>query len=256
MHVMKLLRFSSPEQSGWGILDGKHVQVANGCPYQGTLRPTTQSIPLQDIHWLPPATPSKIVCIGSNYRQHCLEMGRPVPDTPKLFLKPPSALIGNGQHIRLPPGVGRVDFEGELAIIVGRRATRITPKAVSEYLLGFTILNDVTARELQRKDVQFTRAKGFDTFCPVGPWLVPGIEPDDLRIQTHVNNTLRQDSSTADMVFSVRKLVSFISQVMTLEPGDIISTGTPSGVGPLEPGDTVAVTIEKIGTLTNVVEGT
>ena len=178
-----------------------------------------------------------------------------VPDTPKLFLKPPSALIGNGQHIRLPSGVGRVDFEGELAVVVGRRATRISPAAVSEYLLGFTILNDVTARELQRKDVQFTRAKGFDTFCPVGPWLVLGIEPGDLRIQTHVNNTLRQNSSTADMVFSVQDLVSFISHVMTLEPGDIISTGTPSGVGPLEPGDTVAVTIEKIGTLENVVEG-
>ena len=252
---MKLLRFSSPDQSGWGILDGEQVQVASGCPYQGTLRPTAQSIPLHDIHWLPPATPSKIVCIGSNYRKHCLEMGRMVPDTPKLFLKPPSALIGNGQHIRLPSGVGRVDFEGELAVVVGRRATRISPAAVSEYLLGFTILNDVTARELQRKDVQFTRAKGFDTFCPVGPWLVLGIEPGDLRIQTHVNNTLRQNSSTADMVFSVQDLVSFISHVMTLEPGDIISTGTPSGVGPLEPGDTVAVTIEKIGTLENVVEG-
>ena len=252
---MKLLRFSSQDQSEWGILDGDRVLVGNGCPYQGTLQPTGQTVPLRDIQLLPPATPSKIVCIGSNYRKHCLEMGRSVPDTPKLFLKPPSALIGSGQHIQLPPSVGRVDFEGELAVVVGRRATRIPPDAVSEYLLGFTILNDVTARELQRKDVQFTRAKGFDTFCPVGPWIVPGIESGDLRIQTHVNNALRQNSSTADMVFSVDHLVSFISHVMTLEPGDIISTGTPSGVGPLQPGDTVAITIEKIGTLENVVEG-
>jgi 2-keto-4-pentenoate hydratase/2-oxohepta-3-ene-1,7-dioic acid hydratase in catechol pathway len=181
-------------------------------------------------------------------------MGRDVPDTPKLFLKPPSSLIASGQAIRLPAGVGRVDYEGELAVIIGRQARHIQPHEVDEYVLGYSLLNDVTARELQRKDVQFTRAKGFDTFCPVGPVVVTGLEPTNLIIKTCVDGELRQHSNTSDMVFDVRTLVSFISRVMTLLPGDIVSTGTPSGVAPLRQGERVTVSIPEIGVLENVVE--
>jgi 2-keto-4-pentenoate hydratase/2-oxohepta-3-ene-1,7-dioic acid hydratase in catechol pathway len=197
--------------------------------------------------------PSKIVCIGTNYRAHAVEMGKPLPDEPLLFMKPPSALIGPGEAIVRPPGYQRVDHEGELAVVIGRRARRVERGRALEHVAGFTCLNDVTVRDLQKKDVQFTRAKGFDTFCPVGPRVVPGLDPSALRIETRVNGQVRQSSTTADLIFDVPTLIAFVSGVMTLEEGDLLSTGTPSGVGNLEPGDRVEIEIEGIGVLENPV---
>jgi 2-keto-4-pentenoate hydratase/2-oxohepta-3-ene-1,7-dioic acid hydratase in catechol pathway len=202
-----------------------------------------------------PVTPSKIVCIGTNYRAHAVEMGKALPDEPLLFMKPPSALIGPGDAIVRPGGYQRVDFEGELAVVIGRRARRVTRERALEHVAGYTCLNDVTVRDLQKKDVQFTRAKGFDTFCPVGPRVAAGLDPSNLRIETRVNGVLRQSSTTADLIFDVPSLIAFISQVMTLEEGDLISTGTPSGVGNLAPGDVVEIEIEGIGVLSNPVSG-
>ena len=199
--------------------------------------------------------PSKIVCIGTNYRAHALEMGKALPDEPLLFMKPPSAIIGPGDAIVRPGGYQRVDFEGELAVVIGRTARRVARESALEYVGGYTCLNDVTVRDLQKKDVQFTRAKGFDTFCPVGPRVASGLDPSNLKIQTRVNGQLRQSSSTADLIFDVPTLIAFVSRVMTLEEGDLISTGTPSGVGNLDPGDVVAVEIEGIGVLENPVVG-
>jgi 2-keto-4-pentenoate hydratase/2-oxohepta-3-ene-1,7-dioic acid hydratase in catechol pathway len=200
--------------------------------------------------------PTKIVCIGANYRAHIAEMGKVVPEEPVLFMKPPTALVSAGEAIVRPPGYLRVDFEGELALVIGRRARRIPAASALDHILGLTIVNDVTVRDLQDKDGQWTRAKGFDTFCPLGPAIVRGVDPTDLRITTRVNGETRQDSRTSDLIFPVPFLIEFISRVMTLEPGDVISTGTPSGVGNLAPGDRVAVEIEGIGILENpVIEG-
>jgi 2-keto-4-pentenoate hydratase/2-oxohepta-3-ene-1,7-dioic acid hydratase in catechol pathway len=199
--------------------------------------------------------PSKIIGIGTNYRAHALEMKKPIPDEPLLFLKPLSAVIADGDAIARPPGYARVDYEGELGVVIGQRARRVSREAALEVVMGFTCVNDVTVRDLQAKDVQFTRAKSFDTFCPIGPRIVAGLDPRNLRIVTRLNGEVRQDSTTADLIFDVPALIAFVSSVMTLEPGDVISTGTPSGVGNLTPGDTVEVEIEGIGTLRNTVVG-
>jgi 2-keto-4-pentenoate hydratase/2-oxohepta-3-ene-1,7-dioic acid hydratase in catechol pathway len=197
--------------------------------------------------------PTKIVCIGANYRAHVAEMGKQVPDEPVLFMKPPSALLPAGEPIVRPRGYGRVDFEGELALVIGRRAHRVSMARALDVVLGLTIVNDVTVRDLQAKDGQWTRAKGFDSFCPLGPHIAAGLDPSDLRITTRVNGETRQDSRTSDLIFAVPFLIEFISRHMTLEPGDVISTGTPSGVGNLAPGDEVAIEIEGIGVLENPV---
>jgi 2-keto-4-pentenoate hydratase/2-oxohepta-3-ene-1,7-dioic acid hydratase in catechol pathway len=197
--------------------------------------------------------PSKIVCIGTNYRAHAAEMNKPVPDEPLLFMKPPSALAAAGEPIVRPRGYARVDFEGELAFVISRRARRVSAERALDYVLGFACLNDVTVRDLQVKDGQFTRAKGFDGFCPFGPVIRGGLDPSDLRLITRVNGQVKQDSSTSDLIFGVPQLVAFISRYMTLEPGDIVSTGTPSGVANLTPGDTVEIEIEGIGKLSNPV---
>jgi len=200
--------------------------------------------------------PTKIVCIGANYRAHVKEMGKEVPDEPVLFMKPPSALLSPGEPIARPRGYKRVDFEGELALVIGRRARQVSAARALDVVLGLTIVNDVTVRDLQQKDGQWTRAKGFDSFCPLGPAIVCGLDPADLHITTRVNGETRQDSRTSDLIFAVPFLIEFISRHMTLEPGDVISTGTPAGVGNLAPGDRVAVEIEGIGILENpVIEG-
>jgi 2-keto-4-pentenoate hydratase/2-oxohepta-3-ene-1,7-dioic acid hydratase in catechol pathway len=196
-------------------------------------------------------TPSKIVGIGQNYRAHAAEMGKGLPAEPLMFLKPPSALISDGDEIRRPGGYQRVDYEGELGVVIGRRASRVPKDKALEVVMGFVCVNDVTVRELQQKDGQWASAKGFDTFCPVGPRIVGGLDPSDLRIRTTVNGQVRQDSSTSDLIFDVPTLIAFVSEYFTLEPGDIISTGTPAGVGNLNPGDVVAVEIQGVGTLTN-----
>jgi 2-keto-4-pentenoate hydratase/2-oxohepta-3-ene-1,7-dioic acid hydratase in catechol pathway len=199
-------------------------------------------------------SPSKIVCVGVNYADHAKEFGKALPPEPLIFLKAPSAVIGHGQAIRLPgPVTRRVDFEGELAVVIGRRAKNVPVARAMRCVRGFTIMNDVTARDLQKKDGQWARAKSFDTFAPLGPKVVSGVNPSDLRIQTFVNGEVKQDSRTSQLVFKVPQLIAYISAAMTLEPGDVISTGTPSGVGPLKKGDTVEVRIEKIGSLVNPV---
>jgi len=201
-----------------------------------------------------PHRPTKIIGIGSNYRRHVEEMGRPIPQVPKVFLKPTTALIGAGEAIAIPPGTERVDHEAELGVVIGRRMCRVPKEAALEFVAGYTCVNDVTARDFQRADGVFARAKGFDTFCPVGPVLVSDVDPGALRIRAWVNGVLRQDGHTSDMIFDVPTLLAFVSHIMTLEPGDILSTGTPSGVGPLQPGEVVAVEVEGIGRLENPVE--
>lgn len=251
---MRLVYFHCFGRHQWGEATDDGIHVMSGNPFDGDLQPTDHVLPWDVPHLKPPARASKIVCVGSNYRKHCEEMGRAIPEVPSLFLKPPSALLAHEDTIQLPAGVGRVDFEGELALVIGQRTSRIAPEAVAGHVLGCTVLNDVTARELQRQDVQFTRAKGFDTFCPLGPWIETELDARDLQLSTRVNGELKQDSRTSDMIFDPFTLVSFISHVMTLEPGDVVSTGTPSGVGPLVAGDQIEITIQGIGTLSNSVE--
>ena len=197
--------------------------------------------------------PSKIIGIGQNYRAHAVEMGKGIPEEPLMFLKPRSAMIADGAAIERPAGFERVDHEAELAVVIGKRAHRVSKERALDFVLGYTCVNDVSVRELQKKDGQWARAKGFDTFCPIGPRIVPGLDPTKLRIQARVNGKVRQDSSTSDMIFDVATLISFCSQYMTLEAGDVISTGTPAGVGNLVPGDVCEIEIEGIGVLTNPV---
>jgi len=197
--------------------------------------------------------PGKIIGIGQNYRAHAAEMGKGIPEEPLMFLKPPTAIIADGMPIQRPAGYERVDYEGELGVVIGKRAHRVSREQALEYVKGYVCVNDVTVRDLQKKDGQWTRAKGFDTFCPIGPRVVAGLDPTNLRITTRVNGEVKQDSSTSDLIFDVATLIAFCSQHMTLEDGDVISTGTPSGVGPLQPGDVVEVEIEGIGVLTNPV---
>jgi 2-keto-4-pentenoate hydratase/2-oxohepta-3-ene-1,7-dioic acid hydratase in catechol pathway len=209
---------------------------------------------LDAVRALAPVAPSKIVCVGLNYKDHAAEVKKALPAEPLIFIKPPTALLNPGDAIRLPPGVGRVDYEGELAVVVGRRAHRVPRAKAREHVFGITCLNDVTARDLQAKDVQYTRAKGFDTFAPLGPCIAVGAGEEPRRVETWVNGARRQGSSTAQLIFGIDELVEFISFVMTLEPGDVISTGTPAGIGPLAAGDRVTVKVEGVGELTNRVE--
>ncbi|HEX6098625.1 MAG TPA: fumarylacetoacetate hydrolase family protein [Thermoanaerobaculia bacterium] len=202
---------------------------------------------------LPPVQPSKIVCVGRNYADHAKELGNEPPGEPILFLKPPSALLAPGGTIVRPPASQRVDFEGELAIVIGRTAKDVRADAWRDYVRGFACANDVTARDLQKKDVQFTRGKSFDTFCPIGPCIEDDLDVSDLRVTTRVNGETRQDGRTSQMIFPPGVLLEFITAVMTLVPGDVILTGTPAGVGPLAAGETVEVEVEGIGVLTNVV---
>jgi len=207
--------------------------------------------PADSLQLLTPVVPSKIVCIGRNYAEHAKELGNEAPPEPIIFLKPPSALLPPNGTIVRPPQSQRVDYEGELAIVIGKEAKNIAAANWRDVVLGFTCANDVTARDLQKKDVQFTRGKGFDTFCPIGPWIVTDLDPSHLAIGTRVNGETKQNGNTEQMIFSCDVLVEFVTSVMTLFPGDVILTGTPAGVGPLNGGDIVEVTIEGIGTLRN-----
>ncbi|MGP0070594.1 MAG: fumarylacetoacetate hydrolase family protein [Bryobacteraceae bacterium] len=204
---------------------------------------------------LPPCAPSKIVCVGRNYAEHAKEMGVETPAEPTIFLKPPTSLIASGDAIVYPRLTQRLDYEGELGVVIRHRARHVKSADAAAYILGYTPVNDVTARDLQRKDGQWTRGKGFDTFCPVGPWIVPRDEVDlnSLRVRTFVDGEKKQDAGIAEMIFSVNDIIAFVSAFMTLEPGDLIATGTPSGVGPLQPGSQVRVEIEGVGVLENTV---
>ena len=205
---------------------------------------------LGEVRLLAPVAPSKIVCVGRNYREHAAELGNKMPDEPLLFLKAPSAVIASGDEIELPSASQQVEHEGELGVVIGRLAHKITDDPLG-YIFGYTCVNDVTARDLQRKDVQFTRGKSFDTFCPVGPWIETEIDPNNVTVQTRLNGELKQKGNTADMAFPVAFLIRYISEIMTLYPGDLIATGTPAGVSRMKHGDTVEVEVNGIGTLVN-----
>jgi 2-keto-4-pentenoate hydratase/2-oxohepta-3-ene-1,7-dioic acid hydratase in catechol pathway len=250
---VRYYRIRTPRGPRWSREEDGRLVLLDGDPYSGT-RDLPESVALEDAVLLPPVSPSKIVAIGLNYRDHAAERGRPLPREPLLFLKPPSAVIGHGEPIRRPAGAGRVDHEAELGIVIGRLSRNVASSGEARAsILGAVCVNDVTARDLQARDVQYTRAKGFDTFCPVGPCLSVGLDLSDLRLEGRVNGEVRQRSSTRQLVFRPEELVSFVSGVMTLLPGDMISTGTPAGIGPLEAGDVVEVEVEGVGVLRNPV---
>ena len=240
------------EQIYYGLLQAnRNVAIYDAPPWLGG-QATDLEQELDTYELLAPCVPSKIVAVGKNYLKHAAEMGTPVPQEPLLFLKPPTTIIADGQNIHYPPQSQRVDYEGELALIIGNRCSNANLDRAAKSIWGYTIANDVTARDLQKKDGQWTRAKGFDTFCPLGPWIVRELSVE-ARIQTFLNDTdaPNQSASISDMVFSPETLVSYISRVMTLVPGDVILTGTPEGIGAMQPGDTVKIEIEGIGSLSN-----
>ncbi len=208
-------------------------------------------VPAGSHKFLAPVTPAIVVCIGLNYKDHAAEMKKPLPAEPLVFLKPPGSVIGPDDEIRLPAWAGRIEHEAEMAIVIKKRAFNVTPEQAMDYVLGVTCLNDVTARELQAKDGQYSRAKGFDTFCPIGPCIAVGLDPSELAVEGWVNKEQRQNSNTRELIFPVPFLVAHVTRFMTLNPGDVITTGTPSGVAPLTPGDRVMVKVAGVGTLGN-----
>ncbi|HAX82727.1 MAG TPA: hypothetical protein DCY40_09185 [Actinobacteria bacterium] len=250
---MKIVRVRLPgEEIAYGAVEPEGIRIHQGTPFLAW-EPTAGLIPFADAHLLAPVFPTKVVCVGRNYAEHAAEHGVAVPDEPVIFLKPSTAVIGPGAAIVIPPGAGEVHHEAELAIVVGKVSHRVPAEDASAYILGYTAANDVSSRTLQKKDGQWTRAKGFDTFCPLGPAIETEVDPLGLRISCSVNGELRQDASTEDMVFGVAEIFAFVTRVMTLLPGDVVLTGTPAGVGPIRPGDRVEVEIERIGVLLNPV---
>ena len=250
---MRLIRYqikSESAQYGW-VSDSK-IGALIGSPF-GEFQRSEALLPMDSVQLLAPVLPGKIICVGRNYGEHVKETSAEIPTTPLLFLKPPSSVIGPNQTIFLPPQSQQVDHEAELAVVIGKRGRWIQPSEASSYIYGYTIGNDVTARDLQRKDDQWTRSKGFDTFCPLGPWIDTEFNPADAMITCHVNGEMRQMASTRDMIFHIDQLIAFISSIMTLEVADVIMTGTPAGISPLHPGDTVEVAIDGIGKLLNSV---
>lgn len=233
-------------------LDGDRGELFDRAPWLGG-KPSGETMAVEGA-LLCPVTPSKIVCIGRNYAAHAKELGHEVPSEPLLFLKPPSALLGPGGTVVLPPESARVEHEAELVVVMGRRSRNVPAADALAHVFGYTAACDVTARDLQRKDVQFTRAKGFDTFCPIGPWIETELDPRKTRIQCRVDGQTRQDGTTDRMLFDVPALVAYVSRMMTLEPGDVILTGTPEGVGPLVAGNALEIEIDGIGVLALRVE--
>ncbi len=251
-----IIRFerNGKQKHGWLVESENKVRVIEGDIYKReNVKPvmTGLEVPVEEVNLLTPCTPSKVVCIGINYEDHVQEMGSVLPDEPLMFLKPSTALIGSGEAIVYPSATQNLHYEGELAVVIKREAHRIKAEDAEDYILGFTCALDITARDLQKSDGQWTRAKGFDTFCPLGPAIAAKLDYQNLRIVTKVNGEVRQDASTSQMVFKIPQLLEAITSVMTLLPGDVVLTGTPAGVGPLQPGDEVSVTIEGIGTLAN-----
>jgi len=255
---MKFCRFvplalekSSP--GAYGLLEGGHVREITGPPWE-KWSPSGKHFPVSEVRFLTPVAPSKIVAVGRNYAAHAAELGNEIPKEPLIFLKPPSALVGTDEPIVLTQLSNRVEYEGELAAVIGQRCSRLGDSAdVRPYILGYTCLNDVTARDMQKAEVQFTRAKGFDTFCPVGPYIETDLDPTDVLVETRVNGAVRQSARTSLMLYPVFFQVRWISRMMTLFPGDVIATGTPAGVGQLAAGDVVEVSVSGVGTLRNPV---
>jgi 2-keto-4-pentenoate hydratase/2-oxohepta-3-ene-1,7-dioic acid hydratase in catechol pathway len=247
----RITRFRTPDYEGYGLLDTDTVRELDA-PWS---RKLGRAYALKSVTLLTPCAPSKIVCVGRNYVDHAKELGNPVPTEPLIFLKPPSSLIASGDSIVYPTLTQNLNFEGELGVIIGTRARHVPAADAEKYIFGYTCVNDVTARDLQKKDGQFTRGKGFDTFCPVGPWIVPkeDVVVKDLRVRTLLDGQVRQDAPITDMIFPVSAIIAFVTQFMTLEPGDLIATGTPSGVGPMQAGSTVSIEINGVGVLQNKV---
>ncbi len=249
---MRIVRFTHGLKTEYGIIYEDAVQGVSGNPF-GEIKPVSAYYPLTEVRLLAPCLPSKVVALGVNYHSHGEEMNSNIPTEPLLFIKPSTAVIGPEAKIVYPPSSARVDYEGELGVVIKTETKNITEKEAPQHILGYTCVNDVTARDLQSKDKQWTRAKSFDTFCPIGPWIETEISPHDLEVETYLNGVIRQKARTSQLIFKVYETVSFISKVMTLLPGDVIATGTTSGIGPMQPGDTVEVKIEGIGILKNYV---
>jgi 2-keto-4-pentenoate hydratase/2-oxohepta-3-ene-1,7-dioic acid hydratase in catechol pathway len=250
--IMKIIRFAAGKKTGYGVLENGIIKVIQGSPFR-KIRYSGATFDLGDIPLLAPCIPSKIVCLGVNFLSHAGEMNSQLPQTPLIFLKPPTAVIGPEDNIVYPAMSQRVDYEGELGIVIGKTASHVPPQQALDCVLGYTCFNDVTARDLQSRDGQWTRGKGFDTFAAFGPWIETDLDLADVPLETYLNGQLKQKSTTADQIFKAPETISFISQVMTLLPGDIIATGTPGGIGPMQPGDTVEVRIPPIGVLRNYV---
>ena len=239
-------RYAVEEGGEWRLVEG---DIFGSFSAGESIAPTGHRL-------LAPVMPSKIVCVGLNYKDHAAEQNKPLPPEPLIFIKPSTAVIGPGDAIVLPAGAGRVDHEAEAGVVIGRRATRVREEEAHQYVLGLTCVNDVTARALQEKNAGYTRAKGFDTFAPLGPCIAQGLDysrPEGLRVEGLVNGTVRQNSSTKELIFTIPTVIAFISNIMTLLPGDVIATGTPSGIGPLNAGDTVTIRVDGVGELTNEV---
>ena len=248
---MKICRARFKDRVLYGALDGDRLIPIEGSIF-ADFAVGGEPLPLAGVRLLAPVGPSKIVAVGLNYKDHAMERGKPLPEEPLLFIKPSTAVIGPGEAIVYPRMSRRVDYEGELAVVMKKRASLLSAlDPVEPFILGYTCFNDVTARDLQDKDKQFTRAKSFDTFAAIGPWIVTGLDPSALEIRTFLNGKLRQSSNTRNLIFGVPDLIRFISNVMTLLPGDVVTTGTPAGIGPMVPGDEVDVEIEGIGKLSN-----
>lgn len=250
---MRFSRFLTKDKSvNMGWINGDMIGLVEGDLF-GEYRRLEANIPLASVKCLVPVEPSKIICLGRNYAAHAREQGTEIPETPILFMKPTTALIATGDEILVPVQSKQVEHEAELVVVIGKKGKWISVEQAQQHVFGYTVGNDITARDLQQKDGQWTRAKGFDTFCPIGPWIETDLDPSDTLITCRVNSELRQMASTREMVFTVPQIVSFISTVMTLLPGDLIFTGTPAGIGPLVDGDFVEVEIEGIGILQNPV---
>jgi 2-keto-4-pentenoate hydratase/2-oxohepta-3-ene-1,7-dioic acid hydratase in catechol pathway len=249
-YEMKIVRYQDGTQIKWGVEEEERIREMEGNPYEH-FHLTSKIKKTEEVKLLSPCLPSKIVALGLNYRDHAEEVKMILPKEPLLFIKPSTSVIGPGEAIVYPKMSKRVDYEAELAVVIGKMAKAVPEERAADYILGYTCLNDVTARDLQPKDGQWTLSKGFDTFAPIGPWIITDIEPLHLEIAAYLNGKRCQHSNTKNLIFGPHFLVSFISRIMTLLPGDVIATGTPSGIGPMKIGDRVEVVIEKIGTLTN-----
>jgi 2-keto-4-pentenoate hydratase/2-oxohepta-3-ene-1,7-dioic acid hydratase in catechol pathway len=247
-----IARFQGAEGPQYGLIEGDAVAVVEGCIF-GNLTPTGRVLPLTSVRLLPPVVPSKVVAVGLNYLDHIKEHNNPVPSEPVLFLKSPGSIIGDRESIVLPPTENLIEYEGELGLVIGKVARRVPREAAFDYILGGTCAGDITDRVLQKRDGQWARAKSFDTFAPLGPWIATGLHYADLALETRLNGTVRQRSRTSNMLFDVATLINVISTAMTLFPGDVIMTGTPAGVGALKGGDTLEITLEGVGTLRNPV---
>jgi len=257
---LRIVRFAIDGKARYGILDGKAIRGLQRSPFAGFQSNGFQPrfdgnrYELDNVKLLAPCIPSKIVCLGVNYRSHAVETGLPIPPVPLIFLKPPTAVIGPEDKIVLPRlEKRRVDYEAELGVVIGRRTKEMPKERAKECVLGYTCFNDVSERYAQKSDGQWTRCKGYDTFAPIGPWIETEVDPDNLQVESHLNGEVRQSARTSDLIFGIADIISFISGIMTLRPGDVIATGTPSGIGKMNPGDVVEIKIEKIGTLKNYV---